>query len=155
VQCAQEEYGIFDAPNGQTCGQYMSTFLSQNTGYVNNPVCRPCPPNPNVADVYRTPRPGVNTASTREGASTSLLSICRDMCMDGETSASLCESVDLLVYGRGRWLMRLPACSACPRMPSSSCSCTCSSCVSLLHVYLNGLLTVYRKLRSKRSKTAS
>ncbi|ORY27081.1 ABC transporter [Naematelia encephala] len=37
VQCKQEEFGIFDPPDSQTCGQYMSTFLQESTGYINNP----------------------------------------------------------------------------------------------------------------------
>ena len=38
VQCKDTEYGVFDPPFGETCGQYMSTFLSESTGYINNPV---------------------------------------------------------------------------------------------------------------------
>ena len=38
VQCKPEEYGVFDPPSGQTCGQYLDEFLSYATGYVNNPV---------------------------------------------------------------------------------------------------------------------
>ncbi len=41
VRCKQEEYGIFDPPSGQTCGNYMSSFIAQGTGYINNPVRPP------------------------------------------------------------------------------------------------------------------
>ncbi|WVF72570.1 hypothetical protein IAT40_007387 [Kwoniella sp. CBS 6097] len=37
VQCAEEEFGVFDPPQGQTCGQYMQTFLSSNPGYLQDP----------------------------------------------------------------------------------------------------------------------
>jgi ATP-binding cassette subfamily G (WHITE) protein 2 (SNQ2) len=38
VKCSDEEFGKFDPPSGQTCGQYMEGFLSQATGYLDNPV---------------------------------------------------------------------------------------------------------------------
>lgn len=38
VECAEEEFGVFDPAPGQTCGAYMADFLAQpNTGYINNP----------------------------------------------------------------------------------------------------------------------
>ncbi|KAK8853032.1 hypothetical protein IAR55_003733 [Kwoniella newhampshirensis] len=37
VQCKPEEFGIFDPPSGQTCGQYLETFLTYATGYLENP----------------------------------------------------------------------------------------------------------------------
>ncbi|WVW81393.1 hypothetical protein I302_103385 [Kwoniella bestiolae CBS 10118] len=47
VQCAEQEYGVFDPPSGQTCSAYMQDFLSQNPGYIDNPdatsQCRYCP----------------------------------------------------------------------------------------------------------------
>ncbi|WWC57723.1 uncharacterized protein I303_100257 [Kwoniella dejecticola CBS 10117] len=47
VQCAEEEYGIFNPPDGETCQAYMTEFLSQNPGYLNNPdatsQCQYCP----------------------------------------------------------------------------------------------------------------
>lgn len=38
VRCAQEEFGRFSPPAGQTCGEYMAPFLSMNPGYVDDPV---------------------------------------------------------------------------------------------------------------------
>lgn len=38
VTCNDDEYGAFDPPAGQTCGEYMSPFLSQSTGYLRDPV---------------------------------------------------------------------------------------------------------------------
>ncbi|WRT63330.1 uncharacterized protein IL334_000235 [Kwoniella shivajii] len=47
VQCAEQEFGIFDPPQGQTCSAYMMSFLSENPGYIDNPdatsQCRYCP----------------------------------------------------------------------------------------------------------------
>ncbi|WWC67189.1 uncharacterized protein I206_101096 [Kwoniella pini CBS 10737] len=47
VQCAEEEFGIFTPPNGQTCQAYMTDFLSQNPGYLDDPnsttQCKFCP----------------------------------------------------------------------------------------------------------------
>ncbi|OCF60041.1 ABC transporter [Kwoniella mangroviensis CBS 10435] len=47
VQCAEQEFGLFDPPSGQTCSAYMQDFLSQNPGYIDNPdstsQCRYCP----------------------------------------------------------------------------------------------------------------
>jgi len=37
VECKESEYGVFDPPNGQTCGAYMADFLAAQTGYINNP----------------------------------------------------------------------------------------------------------------------
>ena len=38
VVCNDSEYGYFDPPDGMTCGMYMSDFLQQATGYLDNPV---------------------------------------------------------------------------------------------------------------------
>jgi ABC-type multidrug transport system permease subunit len=47
VQCTQEEFGILDPPAGQTCSAYLSDFIAQGSGYVNNPDatanCEYCP----------------------------------------------------------------------------------------------------------------
>lgn len=37
VRCLPAEYGYFDPPSGQTCGQYMAEFLKTATGYLDNP----------------------------------------------------------------------------------------------------------------------
>ena len=37
VICSKDEYNYFNPPAGQTCGQYMTSFLKSNTGYINNP----------------------------------------------------------------------------------------------------------------------
>ena len=37
VKCHQDELTSINAPVGQTCGEYMAEFLSQNAGYVTNP----------------------------------------------------------------------------------------------------------------------
>lgn len=46
VRCTEEEFGIFDPPSGQTCGEYMSDFLTQATGYLDDSdatsQCRYC-----------------------------------------------------------------------------------------------------------------
>ncbi|KAI2830529.1 hypothetical protein CBS147343_10393 [Aspergillus niger] len=34
VQCEPSEYIQFNAPSGQTCGQYMAEFISEQTGYL-------------------------------------------------------------------------------------------------------------------------
>jgi ATP-binding cassette subfamily G (WHITE) protein 2 (SNQ2) len=38
VVCTDDEYGYFDPPDGATCGAYMTGFLEQATGYLDNPV---------------------------------------------------------------------------------------------------------------------
>jgi ABC-type multidrug transport system permease subunit len=38
VECKDSEYGVFDPPAGLTCGEYMSGFLTQATGYLRDPV---------------------------------------------------------------------------------------------------------------------
>ncbi|KAK4687938.1 hypothetical protein P7C73_g2176, partial [Tremellales sp. Uapishka_1] len=47
VKCADNEFGIFDPPSGQTCGAYTASFLEGNNGYINNPdatsSCQFCP----------------------------------------------------------------------------------------------------------------
>lgn len=46
VRCTEQEFGVLDPPGGQTCGEYMSAFLQQATGYLDNPdatsQCRYC-----------------------------------------------------------------------------------------------------------------
>lgn len=37
VVCKPGEYGYFDPPAGQTCGDYLKNFMSHATGYLNNP----------------------------------------------------------------------------------------------------------------------
>jgi ATP-binding cassette subfamily G (WHITE) protein 2 (SNQ2) len=39
VVCTDSEYGYFDPPDGLTCGSYLSDFMQQATGYLDNPVC--------------------------------------------------------------------------------------------------------------------
>lgn len=47
VECTQEEFGILDPPSGSTCAQYLSDFIEQGNGYINNPDatsgCEYCP----------------------------------------------------------------------------------------------------------------
>ncbi|EAT88972.2 hypothetical protein SNOG_03767 [Parastagonospora nodorum SN15] len=47
VQCQQTETAIFNAPPGQTCGQYAQAFVAQSPGYLLNPdatnACQYCP----------------------------------------------------------------------------------------------------------------
>lgn len=47
VQCAQDELAIFDAPSGQTCGEYLQRYLQQAPGQLYNPDastgCEYCP----------------------------------------------------------------------------------------------------------------
>ncbi|KAK4624500.1 ABC multidrug transporter F [Fulvia fulva] len=44
--CAESEFQVFDAPAGQTCGDYLSQYMAANGGYVQDPqavdVCRYC-----------------------------------------------------------------------------------------------------------------
>lgn len=42
VECAEEEYGRFTPPAGQTCGAYMESFLATGTGYIQDPVSALC-----------------------------------------------------------------------------------------------------------------
>jgi ATP-binding cassette, subfamily G (WHITE), member 2, SNQ2 len=37
VQCAPGETTLFDAPAGQTCGDYAADFIQQGMGYITNP----------------------------------------------------------------------------------------------------------------------
>ncbi|GMM58019.1 ATP-binding cassette transporter [Maudiozyma humilis] len=37
VVCNKKELSYFNPPSGQTCGQYMESFLKTNTGYIKNP----------------------------------------------------------------------------------------------------------------------
>jgi ATP-binding cassette, subfamily G (WHITE), member 2, PDR len=47
VQCAVNEFLHFPPPNGQTCGQYMSSYITSNGGYLQDPDsitnCSFCP----------------------------------------------------------------------------------------------------------------
>lgn len=38
VVCKVDEYGGFDPPDGFPCGEYMSGFLTQATGYLLYPI---------------------------------------------------------------------------------------------------------------------
>jgi len=37
VVCASNEYLHFDPPSGQTCGEYLSSYISSTSGYLQNP----------------------------------------------------------------------------------------------------------------------
>lgn len=37
VQCEPREFQTLQPPSGQTCGEYMQTYLDTMTGYINNP----------------------------------------------------------------------------------------------------------------------
>ncbi|ANB15900.1 ATP-binding cassette multidrug transporter PDR5 [Sugiyamaella lignohabitans] len=37
VRCAENEYVLVDAPQGQTCGSYLADYQSAAGGYINNP----------------------------------------------------------------------------------------------------------------------
>ncbi|KAF9968015.1 hypothetical protein BGZ73_000272 [Actinomortierella ambigua] len=37
VRCKSDEFSIFPAPPGQTCGEYAAEFMKRATGYINNP----------------------------------------------------------------------------------------------------------------------
>ncbi|KAF9969888.1 hypothetical protein BGZ73_007566 [Actinomortierella ambigua] len=37
VHCKPDEFSIFPAPPGQTCGEYAAEFMKRVTGYINNP----------------------------------------------------------------------------------------------------------------------
>ncbi|KAF7554878.1 hypothetical protein G7Z17_g2591 [Cylindrodendrum hubeiense] len=54
VECSLDETSVFDPPRGQTCGEYLSDFLSDATGSLQNPgdteQCRYC--SLTVADQY-------------------------------------------------------------------------------------------------------
>lgn len=42
VKCEPSEWITFDAPSGQTCGEYMHDFLTSNTGYLQNNSTTSC-----------------------------------------------------------------------------------------------------------------
>lgn len=46
MHCSDSEYIVFDAPSGSTCGQYMSNYIKQAGGYLENEksstLCRYC-----------------------------------------------------------------------------------------------------------------
>ncbi|KAF7718846.1 ABC-2 type transporter / CDR ABC transporter family protein [Penicillium ucsense] len=42
VECEPSEYVTFSAPSGQTCGEYMSDFLSSRPGYLLDPNSTSC-----------------------------------------------------------------------------------------------------------------
>jgi ATP-binding cassette subfamily G (WHITE) protein 2 (PDR) len=54
IVCSPNEFSTFDPADGQTCGQYLSTYLQNATGYLSNPettqACRYCAYK--VADQY-------------------------------------------------------------------------------------------------------
>ncbi|KAL3462311.1 ABC-2 type transporter-domain-containing protein [Aspergillus heterothallicus] len=37
ASCSPEDMTLFDAPPGETCGQYAASFLAKTTGYLSNP----------------------------------------------------------------------------------------------------------------------
>ncbi|SCU91632.1 LAMI_0E06656g1_1 [Lachancea mirantina] len=47
VICGEKEFNVMDPPKGQTCGDYLKTYISNNSGYLNNPNatsdCLYCP----------------------------------------------------------------------------------------------------------------
>lgn len=47
VVCNPHEYNIMDPPSGKTCGEFLSTYMDNNTGYLVNPTatenCQYCP----------------------------------------------------------------------------------------------------------------
>ncbi|WWC85443.1 uncharacterized protein L201_000306 [Kwoniella dendrophila CBS 6074] len=47
VECAEQEFGVFTPPQGQTCSAYMAEYLQQNPGYLQDPnsttQCKYCP----------------------------------------------------------------------------------------------------------------
>ncbi|OWB69880.1 hypothetical protein B5S30_g5316 [[Candida] boidinii] len=47
LKCAFSEYSIMDAPEGQTCGDFLAEYIDNKGGYVNNPNdttdCKYCP----------------------------------------------------------------------------------------------------------------
>lgn len=47
VNCSEQETSIFDAPAGQTCGEYLAAYFQQAPGTLQNPSattgCRVCP----------------------------------------------------------------------------------------------------------------
>ncbi|QLG70980.1 hypothetical protein HG535_0B00170 [Zygotorulaspora mrakii] len=47
VICASDEFNVMDPPEGQTCGEFLSTFMDNNPGYLVNhddtQNCRYCP----------------------------------------------------------------------------------------------------------------
>ncbi|SCW03574.1 LAFE_0G13476g1_1 [Lachancea fermentati] len=47
VICEQHEYNIMDPPSGETCGTFLETYISNNSGYLSNPSatanCEYCP----------------------------------------------------------------------------------------------------------------
>jgi ABC-type multidrug transport system permease subunit len=69
VECKDSEYGVFDPPTGMTCGEYMSGFLAQATGYLRDPVSAG-PSRPSPAHCRRRPTT-VSTAGTETAANTS------------------------------------------------------------------------------------
>lgn len=54
IQCSSAELSVFDPPLGQTCGQYLSSYLSKAPGHLQNPSatsnCHYC--SMSVADQY-------------------------------------------------------------------------------------------------------
>jgi ABC-type multidrug transport system permease subunit len=37
VQCTEGEFAVFNAPDGQTCGEYMTSYLARAPGRLANP----------------------------------------------------------------------------------------------------------------------
>lgn len=42
VQCSSDEFITFNAPNSTTCGSYLSDYLSQAGGYLDDPNSTDC-----------------------------------------------------------------------------------------------------------------
>ncbi|GMF63645.1 unnamed protein product [[Candida] boidinii] len=47
LECAFSEYSIMDAPEGQTCGDFLAEYIDNQGGYISNPAdnvqCKYCP----------------------------------------------------------------------------------------------------------------
>lgn len=47
VVCSKNEFTVMDPPSGQNCGEYLSDYIKNNTGYLTNPSdnsqCQYCP----------------------------------------------------------------------------------------------------------------
>lgn len=40
ISCADNEFLNFDPPDGQTCGEYMESYIERESGYILNPDAR-------------------------------------------------------------------------------------------------------------------
>ncbi len=77
IVCTPEETTRFNAPAGQTCGQYLSAFLESATGYLLNPnatsMCEYC--QYSVGDDY------LNTLNTSYGVRWPYFAILLTFCI--------------------------------------------------------------------------